>query len=330
MQYKQRVTKFFSGTLVDMRKQQGFSLIELAVVLLVIGVLIGGASRMIVPYIEAQNYKTTKAKMEKIADALAIFAQAHYTLPCAADPHKNSITGVQPLFGMPMGSGAPSNWYQTEYYAVTCASRSFGAVPFRVLGLTEDDVTDAYGNLIAYAVSTVWDQYKVYNQTTFNVHRDCHTPLWKAEQNYNIRKAKFCCPANNGTVLNVRDSRTSGTTLFQNNFGACSPGIEAQWNQAMPSIPGSCTTPHETETIAFVLISRGREGLGAFLPSSGTKDVPTIPSNAQERGNIGNNFNFVSRDISLLKDQNYFDDIVVHRTNHQLISAFGNDSCAHP
>lgn len=308
------------------RSSKGFSLVELAVVLLVVGFVLGGATSMIVPYIESSRYETTQKKLEKIADALAVYAQEYYSLPCPALPNPSTED-----FGTPPGTAVRQS-------CNVLPARVRGIVPFRVLGLSEDDVKDAYGNYITYAVSPVFDYDKanlgVYD-TNFRVHRNCLTPEWtEGNKFWNMRKAKFCCPISGATPLTVWDSYTGGNEVFVTEFGNC-PSVEGNWTGGVPSVPASCVTrPRSSETIAFVLVSHGRAGNGAYLRGGGIRDFIGVPTNVQEKGNSADttqgDMRFVSRPISLEKTNNYFDDIILWRTNHQLVNAFGNDSCDKP
>ncbi|MEQ1813490.1 MAG: prepilin-type N-terminal cleavage/methylation domain-containing protein [Candidatus Nitrotoga sp.] len=71
-------------TLATFKKYQaGFSLIELAIVLLVIGLLLGGLIPTISSQIEQQRANETRKQLEEIKQALTGFVIAYGRLPCA-------------------------------------------------------------------------------------------------------------------------------------------------------------------------------------------------------------------------------------------------------
>jgi len=63
-------------------KQTGFTLIELAVVLLVVSLLIGFSVAMVPVQVELQQYRAAKQELGEIEEALIAFAQVNGRLPC--------------------------------------------------------------------------------------------------------------------------------------------------------------------------------------------------------------------------------------------------------
>ncbi len=64
-------------------KQGGFTLIEMAIVLLVIGLLLGGLLTPLSNKIESERYKESSRELDRIVDALMGYAVANRRLPCA-------------------------------------------------------------------------------------------------------------------------------------------------------------------------------------------------------------------------------------------------------
>lgn len=79
---------------VTFRKQQaGFSLIELAIVLFIIGLLLGGLIPTISSQVEQQRINETRKQLDEIKQALTGFVIAYGRLPCAdtnADGNEDS------------------------------------------------------------------------------------------------------------------------------------------------------------------------------------------------------------------------------------------------
>ena len=118
-------------------KHSGFTLTEMAIVMVIMALLIGG---MLVPLSaqrDIQNINSTQRQLSDIRDALIGFAAANGRLPCPASPDS---TGVE----NPAGVGA-------------CANPKNGFVPGATLGIGPTDpqgyVLDAWGNRIRYAVT---------------------------------------------------------------------------------------------------------------------------------------------------------------------------------
>ncbi len=75
---KRRTSRFYL--------QKGFSLIELAIVLVVVALLLGGLLVPLTMQIEQQKIRETQKSMEEIKDALVGFALANGRFPCPASP----------------------------------------------------------------------------------------------------------------------------------------------------------------------------------------------------------------------------------------------------
>ena len=118
----------------------GFTLTELAVVMIIMALLLGG---MLVPLSaqrDIQNLNNTQKQLSEIKEALLGFAAANGRLPCPASPDTSGVEN-------PLGGGA-------------CANSKNGFLPGSTLGVGPTDAQgyalDAWGNRIRYAVSN-WE-----------------------------------------------------------------------------------------------------------------------------------------------------------------------------
>lgn len=317
------------GYSVMTKKEDGFSLIELAVVLAIVGVLVGAAMMLVKPTIQMARLNATRAKLERISDSMAYFVQNYGRLPCpaAANP------GTEP-FGAPINSGTNGTGV-TNSCGTTIPNNFIGIIPFRALGLDEDNAKDAYGNFITYAVSPVLAGLTLIGATApGEVHEVCRTRLWMEEMpagsgawsNRNKRKAQICCvrPHNNSDVK-IWDRLSSTNSVFTGRHDESG----SLYDDADADPPVATPANIENRLIAYALVSHGENGDGAFIRGGGQNPV-TVSATAQESENRDGDLEFVSTTYSKTRDNNYFDDVILWKTNDQLISHFGNDSCGRP
>lgn len=121
----------------------GFTLIELAIVLLIVGLLLGGVLATLSTQLEQQRVSETRKALEEIKEALLGYAMANGRLPCPASTTSNGAESFVPITGNAT-NGNCSNFYD-------------GFVPAVTLGVTPVDdqgyVIDGWRNRIRYAVS---------------------------------------------------------------------------------------------------------------------------------------------------------------------------------
>jgi prepilin-type N-terminal cleavage/methylation domain-containing protein len=121
--------------------QYGFTLIELAVVLMIVGLLLGGLLVPLTAQVDQRNTSDTQKALSEINEAIIGYALAKGRLPCPASSTSNGVES-------PSGGGTCTNFYN-------------GFVPAATLGITStvDNqgntgfAVDAWGNRIHYAVT---------------------------------------------------------------------------------------------------------------------------------------------------------------------------------
>ena len=128
---------------VTHRRVAGFSLIEMAIVMLVIGLLLGGLLAPLSAQIEQQRTNETQKFLAEIKEALIGFAVANGRLPC---PAISAASGVE---SFNVGGDATNG---------DCSNFNAGFVPAATLGLAPVDgqgfAIDAWNNRIRYAVTS--------------------------------------------------------------------------------------------------------------------------------------------------------------------------------
>ncbi len=129
-------------------KQHGFTLAEVAVVVLIVGLLLGGLLGTYSTQIDLSKTAETKKTLETARDALIGFAAANGRLPCPATvnpPHATTSNGVE----APLGGGACT--------VSGGGMPGLGFFPAATLALTPTDsqgyLIDSWGNRIRYAVT---------------------------------------------------------------------------------------------------------------------------------------------------------------------------------
>jgi type II secretory pathway pseudopilin PulG len=116
------------------RPYAGFSLVEMAIVLLIVGLLLGGLAPTISGQIERQHNSDTRKQLDEIQQALIGFAIINGRLPC---PANGSIATGQTNAGV-------------EAASCTTSATAGGVLPWVTLGVGE---TDAWGRRFTYRVT---------------------------------------------------------------------------------------------------------------------------------------------------------------------------------
>lgn len=153
-------SSFLFGEKVIMKYESsilGFSLVELSVVLIIIGVTLGSGLTLATKKTEADKAYETETKLDNIEEALTLHLGDNLRLPCPAD---GSLAFSNASFG---DEGTPSS--------TACASSNFndsgnvyaGIIPTKTLGLPDDQAIDGWGRRFTYVID-----YRLANNTTTN------------------------------------------------------------------------------------------------------------------------------------------------------------------
>lgn len=116
-------------------REQGFTLVEMAMVLVIVGLLLGGGLTVLSTQIEQQKVKGTERQLDEIKEALIGFAIANGRLPCPAPATSATGAATAGLEPTPLPNG--------------CTNES-GVLPWATLGFNE---ADAWGNRFTYRVA---------------------------------------------------------------------------------------------------------------------------------------------------------------------------------
>lgn len=162
-----------SPTYLNKTYQKAFTLVEMAVVLIIIGLVITGLLSSLTAQIEQRNLNETRNTINNVKEALLGYAMANGRFPCPAaepNPPVNNVTAVE------VGNSATG----------VCTIYD-GWVPSVTLGLTPTDtegyVLDGWNNPIRYAVVFLNDDatnptYNVFTKSSGmkNANNTCTSP----------------------------------------------------------------------------------------------------------------------------------------------------------
>lgn len=121
--------------------QQGFSLIEMAIVLVILGMLLGGLMVPLSSQREVSQRQATERQLQEIRNALIGFAQINNRLPCPAQINTNGVE-ARVLAGINRGNCTFPN----------------GVIPFMDIGIQ--------GTIINQNLVDVWQQPILYRLTS--------------------------------------------------------------------------------------------------------------------------------------------------------------------
>lgn len=139
------------------RKLGGFTLVEIAMVLMIIGLLLGGLLPTLSSQMETRQIVETRKQMEDIREAITGFMLINGRLPCPAQatiPTGSNNAGGEATVGTACScKGASGNDNMIAWASgVACTDTSAtGVLPWITLGIGE---TDAWGRRFTYRVST--------------------------------------------------------------------------------------------------------------------------------------------------------------------------------
>jgi prepilin-type N-terminal cleavage/methylation domain-containing protein len=199
-----------------MTRCSGFTLAELAIALVVVGLLLVSALVPLSAQIDLRAVTDTRRIEDNVKDAIIGFAQANGRLPCPADPT--------------IASGAANAG--TERATCNSGASMVGVVPWATLGTPE---LDAWGRRLTYRVAYIFADS--IGSATYQ----------------STGQSPVCTPPTNPAV--------PAPTLAS--FALCSLGDITVYTRN----PNNHATTALASGVAAVIVSHGKNGNGAWLPS---------------------------------------------------------------
>ena len=295
---------------IDRNTQQGFSLIELAVVIIVVGLLLTGLLLPLATQVEISRVEETKRQLAQIREALLGFAMVNGRLPCPATPDTRGHEAPwTPTATNEAGEkwcartpGADGNWNTPD--DVTFQHGFVPAVTLGIPGPVNNDelLVDAWGNPFRYSVSR-----RDLTEGPAATPLDLDDDEWDFVVTGEMRQegpAVFQGSADLLVVCNNSPNETNGAI----NDTACDDTVTP------PSIP-------VTEVAPAVFFSMGPDGAALRdtnslhqLENAGERKPPSLerfPPANQYPISADGDLVFVSRERrGQVDDASYFDDLV--------------------
>ena len=342
------------------QKRNGFTLMEVAVTLLILSIFLAAAVALYQKSEQQRRVLLTQQRMDNIVRALSTHAETAGRLPCPADPGINdmrfgwewNVTNAQ--LTITAGARPSGTCANTNNNAAT--NEVTGILPFQALNLPAAAVRDGWGRYFTYAVSPVFTQNTdrtggaLGAELDANIHAQCRTHAWVNEiDTISSYKARFCCAAElptgtsfpPATDLSIELTTAKGTAIspvripFTANNQTGYGGIATMTTlpaDGRPSAPAHFTGAQSITGPAFVLISHGENGDGAFI-GDGNRNRLVSGSLVGNDENENNNYNrlyYTGARRAGNAAATYFDDIVLWMTQDGIMAANGTSSCQYP
>ncbi|HAU29202.1 MAG TPA: hypothetical protein DCW68_03720 [Rhodospirillaceae bacterium] len=273
------------------RKDAGFSLVELAVVLIIVGILTGMGITSLYAYMERESRATTFVRLDAVEQALYLYAARNKRLPCPAD---GSLAETNASAGIEQRSGN-----------VCTSGLQYSTVPWRDLGLAQGASYDGWNRKLTYRV--------FYDATgTPAGQRGLVRP-----GGMDMSQCVASAADDGGAITDCASDGSTAPIEFLRN-----KGLTIRTNVAPAgSVIRSSSTPEYGGGAAFVLVSHGKNGTGGYIKSGANPGRSESPPLSSLSGYVMEleNLDFTTDDIyidSRMSDAqnavpaNFFDDII--------------------
>ena len=274
-----------------MRNARGFTLVEIAIVLVIVGMIVALFATITSTLISSQRRQTTVAHLNAVDSALIQFVVQNQRLPCPADGQ--------------IAAGTAGAGTEGARNAGGCVLQARGVVPWVALGMGEQDATDGWGKRITYRV---WDALALAGGMNMTL----------------------CDPAGTGAVApgNICSACASGASMATctspSNFLA-GKGYPVQ------NVAGTVLmTPPSGAAYVLISHGEsgggGYTSAGVLAPTTSTDGTEEQKNYA----NLAIQAYYVDSEISDVAGATHFDDVVVRSTVLNVATRAGLGPRAHP
>lgn len=346
-----------------MLRQRGFTLIEMAFVVAIIGLMVGGGIVAIGPITYQAKLNQTNTALDQIEASLVVFAIRNNRLPCPAD---GSLANTNANYGNEAAQSNNTGSGVAELTSNNCQVASTNVViPWRTLGLDETYSLDGWTRRISYfpatgqfnGATTDWDALTNNGGTSpTNTSPNCLDRISLTT----TPPQGFRANAVAGSACDLTNSLTTGTYGAYNlptyPFGTYIPvysintagtAFSTELTTANPAGNAVSTTTSANyvglygQRAAYVLISHGLSGWYGWT-KGGVQVKPPAATNytikaynsgtLASRAGAGSDGFVQGAPVSSSNQSNatYFDDIVRWRSPAFIIQQCGSGSCGNP
>ena len=299
------------------RKSRGFSLVEIAMVLAILGFVLTIGLKSTGAYLSAERRQTTVARLAGVDAALVNFVAVQRRLPCPADG--TLATGLEA---------------RTAATGV-CTAIATGVVPWVTLGLSEGEALDAWNNRITYrTVSAVVAVVgAVPPQTNNGFTSDLALDMTNCDtagDGGTTTVLRALGPSNQPVNTCVANGAPPGCSNA--NLTLCTPPLNFVINRGLairdgffpPTVPtgAEVMSPANGTGAAYVLISHGENRGGAYSRAGVIQTGSPVNSALEDINNNNQAIQAFYMDAPQVDADgaNHFDDIVVRPTLTSVIT----------
>lgn len=219
-------------------RETGFTLVEIAVVIVVLSLLLAMIAGIGTAMVGQQRREATRQRLAGVETAIALFASQNLRLPCPAD---GRLAGTNANAGLEQFAAGACN------VGGVAGSQQHGVLPWRALGLSEQDATDGWGNRLTYRVHSDFVAAPAMNLTF------CDPGGTKTPRQALASPGGYCDPACTAATFPAGCTMPSAVTA--------NAGIEVR-NLAGSRIMDPALNP--STGAAYVVVSHGENGKGAY------------------------------------------------------------------
>jgi len=216
--------------------RSGFSLVEMAVVLVIVAILLGGILPTVSNQMNQQRMSETRKQLDEIRSSLVGFAVANGRLPC---PDTNNDGNEDISATTVTSNDIPQVGQSTKK---TSCSATTGNLPYVQLG---SNATDSYGAAFVYAVTPAFSEKK----EIYSANNAGGTLLYSSYFNLSsLGTLNVCSSTNNASTTPCPSPRLTDTNTSS---GAAAVVLSrgADWAQT-PDIEETENTDNDTDFIS--------------------------------------------------------------------------------
>jgi type II secretory pathway pseudopilin PulG len=274
------------------KKASGFSLLEVSIMLIILGIIATGAFSFIAIEIRKQSIITTNKKLDVIEDALLTYLAVNGRLPCPASPWQIASNTTFALERRISSTNCEST---ASTSIMNNGEHYLGAVPTRALGISEEYMFDAWGNRISYVVQRAFVNNELTNVSCITDGKNA------ANNNADIQYLCFKGQSQAGATLQVSDA--SGNLLSNPVYILLSHGENGN---------GAFLNSSDVD------VDIGETSTTSIYRKSTPADAGEL-SNAGYASNASWSLNSLQNNFIMMPRNQNFDDILRFKTRNKMI-----------